>query len=87
MLDRAPGMGYEICDFDDVMGQSVLVQQEQHTIWRENEQLCNSTEEAVGRSESVEKSDNNGATGWRYSYTTEEENSEDGSINNHSDLA
>ena len=51
---------------DDDMKQSMLVQQEQHTIWRENEQLCNSTEETVGRSESVEKSDNNGATSWRY---------------------
>ena len=73
--------------FDDDMGQSMLVQQEQHTIRRENEQICNSTEETVGGSESVEKSDNNGATGWRYACTTEEEISEDSSINNHSDLA
>ena len=48
-------MGYEICDLDDDLGQSVLVQQEQHTIRRENEQLCNSTEATDGGSESVEK--------------------------------
>ena len=48
-------MGYEICDCDDNLGQSVLIQQEQKTIRRENEQLCSSTEEIVGRSESVEK--------------------------------
>ena len=39
MLDRAPAMGYEICNFDDDMGQSVLDQQEQNTIWREEEQF------------------------------------------------
>ena len=55
-------MGYDISDFDDDMGQSVLVQQEQHTIGRENEQLCNSSEAAVGGSESVENSDNDGRT-------------------------
>ena len=48
-------MGYEICDFDDDMGQSVLVQQEQHTIQRKNEQLCNSAEETDGKSESVRR--------------------------------
>ena len=80
-------MGYEICDFDDDIGQSVLVQQEHHTIQRENEQLCNSAEETAGGSESVEKSDNDGTTGRRCSYTNEEENSEDGSINYNSDLA
>ena len=48
-------MGYEICDFDDDLGQSVLVQQEQHTIWRENKQLCNLAEETDGGSESVRK--------------------------------
>ena len=47
LLDRAPAMGYEICDLDDDLGQSVLVQQEQHTFWRENEQLFNTTEETV----------------------------------------
>ena len=25
LLDRTPAIGYEICDFDDDMGQSVLV--------------------------------------------------------------
>ena len=63
LLDRVSAMGYKICDFDDDIRQSVLVQQGQHTIWRENKQLCNSTEETVGRSENVEKSDNNGMTG------------------------
>ena len=87
LLDRMWAMGYEICDFDDAMGQSVLVQQEQHTIRREEEQLYNSTEATVGGSESVEKSDNDGRTGWRCSYTNEEENNEDSSINNNSDLA
>ena len=65
----------------------MLVQQEQHTIRRENEQLCNSTEKTDGKSESVEKSDNDGMTGWRWSYQNEEENTEDSSINNNSDLS
>ena len=62
LLDRALAMGYEICNIDDDMGQSVLDQQEQHTIWREEEQLCNNQEEIVGRSESVENSDDDGET-------------------------
>ena len=57
-------VGYEICNFDDDMGQSVLDQQEQHTIWREEEQLYNNEEEIVGRSESVENSDDEGTTSW-----------------------
>ena len=35
MLDRATAMGYEICNFDDDTGQSVLDQQEENTIQRE----------------------------------------------------
>ena len=87
LLDRPWAMGYKICDFDDDLGQSVLVQQEQHTIRRENEQLCNSTEATDGRIESVKKSDDDGTTDWRRSYQNEEENTEDGSININSDLA
>ena len=87
MLDRATAMGYEICNFDDDTGQSVLVQQEQNAIWREEQQLYNTKEETVSGGESVEESGSNGATGWRYSCTTEEENIEDSSINNHSDMA
>ena len=80
-------MGYKICDCDDDLGQRVLVQQEQHTIRRENEQLYNSAEEIVGGSESVENSDDEGMTGGRCSYTNEEENTEDSSINNNSNMA
>ena len=83
-------MGYEIYDLDDDLGQSVLVQQEQqeqHTIWQENEQLYNSAEETLCGSESVEKSNTDGTTGWRCSYQNEEENTEDSIINNNSDLA
>ena len=65
MLDRATAMGYEICNFDDDMGQSVLVQQEQNAIWREEQQLYNTTEDTVSGGESVEKRDNIGTTGWR----------------------
>ena len=64
MLDRAPAMGYEICNFDDDMGQIELDQQEQHTLQREEEQLCNNKEDIVGRSESVENSDDEGTTSW-----------------------
>ena len=64
LLDRVLAVGYEICSFDDDMGQSVLGQQEQNTIWREEEQLCNNQEEIVGRSDSVKNRDNDGATSW-----------------------
>ena len=64
LLDRVPAMGYEICNIDDDLGQSVLDQQKQHTIWREEEQLCNNEEEIVGGGESVENSDDEGTTGW-----------------------
>ena len=80
-------MGYKICDCDDNLKQSMLVQQEQKTIWQENEQLCNSAEEIVGGSESVENSDDEGTTGWRCSYQNEEENTEDSSINNNRNMA
>ena len=62
LLDRAPAMGYGIRNVDDDMGQSVLDQPEQNTIWGEEEQLCNNEEEIVGRSESVENSDDEGTT-------------------------
>ncbi len=65
MLDRATAMGYEICNSDDDMGQSMLVQQEQSAIWREEHQLFSTTEETVSGGESVEASDINGTTGWR----------------------
>ena len=64
LLDRATAMGYETCNIDDDMGQSVLDQQERHTIWQEEEQLCNNKEEIVSGSESVENSDNEGTTSW-----------------------
>ena len=54
-----------VLEFDDDMGQSVLVQQEQNAIWREEQQLFNTTEETVSGGESVEESGINGATGWR----------------------
>ena len=87
MLDRATAMGYKICNFDDDMGQSVLVQQEQNAIWREEQQLYNTTEETVSGSESVEKSNDIRTTSWRCRYSNEEENSEDSIINNNSDMA
>ena len=65
VLDRATAMGYDICNSDDDMGQSVLVQQEQNAIWREEQQLFSTTEETVSGGESVEESDTNGTTGWR----------------------
>ena len=34
-----------VLEFDDDMGQSVLVQQEQNAIWREEQQLFNTTED------------------------------------------
>ena len=66
--DRATAMGYELCTFDDDMGQSMLVQQKQNAIWQEEQeeqQLFNTTEETVNGGESVEESGINGATGWR----------------------
>ena len=74
-------------NIDDDMGQSVLVQLEQNAIWREEQQLCNTTEETASGGESVKENDINGVTCWRCEYTNEEENSEDSSINNHSNLA
>ena len=44
---------------NDDLGQSVLVLQGHHSIWRKNEQLCTSAEETDGGGESVEKSDDN----------------------------
>ena len=57
-------MGYEICNIDDDMGQSVLDQQKEHTIWREEEQLCNNQEEIARGSESLENSNDEGTTSW-----------------------
>ena len=87
MLDRATAMGYKICNVDDVKGQSVLVQQEQNAIWREEQQIFNTTEVTVSRGESVEESDINGTTGWRCLHSNEEENAEDSSINTNSNMA
>ncbi len=64
-MDRATAMGYEICNSDDDMGQSMLVQQEQNAIWQEEQQLFNTTEETVTGGESVEASNINRTTGWR----------------------
>ena len=74
-------------NIDDDTGQSVLDQQEQRTIWQEEEQLCNNQEEIVGEGESVENSDDDGVTNWRCSYQNEEENIKDSSFNNNSDMA
>ena len=65
MLDRATAMCDEICNSDDDMGQSVLVQQEQNTIQREKQQQFNTMEETVSGGESVEASDTNRTTGRR----------------------
>ena len=80
-------MSYEICNFDDGMGQSVLVQQEQNAIWQEEQQLYNKTEETAGGSGSVKKSNNIRTTSWRCWYSNEEENTEGSIINNNSDMA
>ena len=80
-------MGNKICNINDAMGQSMLDQQKQHTIWREAEQLYNNQKEIVGGSESVEKGNNVGTTNQRCSYQNEEENIEDSSINNDSNMA
>ena len=53
MLDQATAMGYELCNSDDDMGQSMLVQQEQNAIWREEQQLFSTTEETASGGESV----------------------------------
>ena len=48
MLDRETAMGDEICNLDDEMGQSMLVQQEYKVIWCEEQQILNATEEIDG---------------------------------------
>ena len=48
LLDRVTAMGDEICNLDDEVGQSVLVQQERNAIWREKQQIFNTTEETDG---------------------------------------
>ena len=48
-------MGDEICNLDDEVGQSVLVQQEQNAIWQAEQHIFNTTEETNGGSESLEK--------------------------------
>ena len=48
MLDRETAMGDEICNLDDEMGQSMLVQQEYKAIWCEEQQILNATEEIDG---------------------------------------
>ena len=48
MLDRETAMGDAICNFDDEMGQSMLVQQEYKVIWCEEQQILNATEEIDG---------------------------------------
>ena len=87
MLDRVSAMGDEICDCDDEVGQNVLVEQEQNAIWREEQQIFNATEETVSRGESVEESNDLQTTSWRCRYSNEEENSEDSTINNNSNMA
>ena len=62
-------MGYEICNCDDGMGQSVLVQQEQHTIWQEEQQIFNATEETVSEGKSLEESNDLRTTSWRCQYS------------------
>ena len=87
MLDRATAMGNKFCNTNDEMGQSVLDQQKWNTVWQEAEQRYNNQEEIDGRGESMENGDNVGMTNWRCSYQNEEENIEDSSINNNSDMA
>ena len=65
MLDRASAMGDEICNFDDEVGQSMLVQQEQNAIWRAEQHIFNTTEETDDRSESMEKRNEKRMTSWR----------------------
>ena len=65
MLDQATAMGYELCNSDDDMGQSVLVQQEQNAIWQAEQQLFNTTDETDGRSESLEKRNEKRTNSWR----------------------
>ena len=87
MLDRATAMGNKVCNANDEMGQSVLDQQKWNTVWREAEQLCNNQEEIDGGCESMENSDDVGTAYQRCSYQNEEENIEDTSINNDSNMA
>ena len=87
LLGRASAMGDKICDCNDDMGQSMLVQQEQNIIWREEQQIFNATEETVSGGKSVEESNDLRMTSWRCRYSNEEENSEDNTINNNSDMA
>ena len=72
MLDRATAMGNEICNLDDEVGQSVLVQQEQNAIWRAEQQLFNTTEETDGGSKSLEKRNVKRMTSWRCRDSNEE---------------
>ena len=74
-LDRATAMGSNICNTNDEMG------------WREEEHLCSNQEEIDGGGENVANGDNDGTTYWRCSYPNEEENIEDSSINNDSNMA
>ena len=48
-------MGDEICDSDDEMGQSVLVQTEQNAFWREEKPMYNNSAATDGGSTSLEK--------------------------------
>ena len=48
MLDRETTMGDAICNYDDEMGQSMLVQQEYKAIRCEEQQISNTTEEIDG---------------------------------------
>ena len=72
LLDRATAMSDEICNLDDEVGQSMLVQQEQNAIWREEQQLFNTTEETDGGSESLEKRNEKRTTSWRCRDSNEE---------------
>ena len=47
-MDRATAMGNEICNIDDEMGQSMLVQQEYKVIWCEEQQISTTKEETDG---------------------------------------
>ena len=55
MVDRAPTMGVIICNLDDEMGQSVLVQTEQNAFWREEKPIYYNSAVTDGRNTSLEK--------------------------------
>ena len=87
LLDRETAMGDAICNYDDEMGQSMLVQQEYKAIRCEEQQISNTTEEIDGWSNSMENRNKNGTNSRRSWDKIEEQNAEDYSININSNMA